>query len=104
MGEKTHTPGRWFAIPCEHSFEICTGPKWRYEERLATIVYWEPKRVHMPDRAEAEANARLIASAPALLEAAFKARHRLLKEGFLPEDPTVTALNAAISAAKGEAQ
>lgn len=34
-----------------------------------------------------------------LVEACFKARHRLLKEGFLPEDPTVRAVNAAIDKA-----
>ena len=36
----------------------------------------------------------------AMLDACFKSRHRLLKEGFLPEDPTVRALNAAIERAQ----
>lgn len=49
------------------------------------------------------ANAALIAAAPDLVEACFKARHRLLKESFLPEDPTVTAINAALTRALGTA-
>lgn len=36
-------------------------------------------------------------------EALEKARHRLLKEGFLPADPTVSACNAALQAIKGDA-
>lgn len=45
--------------------------------------------------------ARACNAFPSMLDALFKARHRLLKEGFEPSDPTVRSVNAAIELAQG---
>lgn len=72
-----HTPGPWFAVPWKNSFGICTNAIGGYDNRIAECVYWTGGFVGQPDRAVADANARLIAAAPDLLSLAQGFRAKL---------------------------
>lgn len=87
-----HTPGPWRINPCfqtmisncedgDDSADICEVSEW-------TPEFWD----------ERDANARLIAAAPELLEALEKAIHaRVIRDG-----DVVDTMRAAIAKAKGE--
>ena len=60
------TPGPWHVVSRETRFDICQASGDRYEDKIAELHYWSrpvPKK-GQPDRATAEANAILMASAP----------------------------------------
>lgn len=104
-----HTPGPWVAemryindIPGNARVEVMAGSK--HEDHMnsavASVCYSHtPCRFYIDDKDEAEANARLIAAAPDLLEAL---------EGFVAEfgDKAVNAnvkkARAAIAKATGD--
>ncbi|MEB5935519.1 hypothetical protein MXL15_25360 [Pseudomonas mosselii] len=62
MSERKHTPGPWTDLPRTECIAICGQDKARLQ--LGFVNSANPDRV-----AEGEANARLIAAAPDLLEA-----------------------------------
>jgi hypothetical protein len=68
-GVAGRTPGPWFATPWTNSIGICTQAQGGYGDRLAECCYWTSGLVGQPDRGAAEANARLMATAPDLLAA-----------------------------------
>jgi hypothetical protein len=83
-GEGGHTPGPWI-----HETEDAWGTVWA-DKPVARVI---------GDSAEAEANARLIASAPDLLEA-LKALDAVLGDTPMPDCATMNRLIAASSRAR----
>lgn len=89
-----HTPGPW-----SHQYsnsDSSGGGQW-YEVSAPT---WFPYNASAQDEETAEANARLMASAPDLLEAL-----EAFVDGVVPEDPNNTLwveARAAIAKAKGQ--
>jgi hypothetical protein len=89
------TPGPWFAAPAAHPIEgtppfwyVNTGPD-SYDPAVAAT--WGPSETH-------EANARLLAAAPELLDAL----HDLLKAtNFDDGEPWIVGAHAAIAKAEG---
>lgn len=68
MTQAAHTPGPWYVTPYKTSIGVTSRPDGGYAHRIAECDYWNPAGNGQPDREAAEANARLIASAPDLLE------------------------------------
>lgn len=97
MGEVKHTAGVW--IP---HFD---GNRWfvRLQEDALQFGYVEICEVNGPEH-EDEANARLIAAAPELLEAAKEAIQELGRIGHQdnPEFPEFQKLCAAVDKAEGD--
>lgn len=100
----THTPGPWTATLIDDEYgihEILMGDAVRTRRK----GHWEPQRqiewehgCDNPDQAaEADANARLIAAAPDLLEACRLALPELESE----RSPTASLLRAVIAKAEG---
>jgi len=97
-----HTPGPWFIYKDEHEFVILQNRPVKNATAIA-IVYSDDK----PD----EANARLIAAAPELLEALKKAREYVAKvngsiAGAIGHENTIVKpdldlIDATISKAEG---
>jgi len=88
-----HTPGPWFAVGAQVEIEddsvpdICTcDPQMMRQSHLD----WHPRTV--------EANARLIAAAPELLEALERVKATGVFLGAIPQE----MVDAAIAKAKGE--
>jgi len=92
-----HTPGPWNKTHVETGWII--GPRQQNRGDYVADVH-EHQSGAMTD-SEAEANARLIAAAPLLLEACIEARaiHMLLPMG---AGHAIRLCDAAIAAAKGE--
>jgi len=84
-----HTPGPWEFLPPEDG---CCGA-------IITKTGW----VCDFDVSPSEANARLIAAAPDLLEALKEADEDFEREGFDPEGPYRAHIRAAIAKATGGA-
>ena len=83
-----HTPGPWKAIECA---------VYRSDNGDKVADTWLAK----PSVGAKKANARLIAAAPDLLEAAREANKALCHHG-LGEDPALMMLQAAIAKAEGK--
>ena len=98
-----HTPGPWDIEKCPEAQAVTDGRDWpwlvtyndgEYEGHLALV-----------QTQNAEANARLIAAAPDLLEALEGIAALLEQLGFVSDASlTVGAARAAIAKAKGEEQ
>lgn len=69
MSAPAWTPGPWFVSPYKHSFGVTTKPDGHHAHRVAECMYWLRPESGQPDRAAAEANARLIGAATKLYEA-----------------------------------
>lgn len=70
MSESKHTPGPW--VSSKFGFQVLTGDSWNTICELRGPAEWEDKRGSYEQEFEGQiqqANARLIASAPDLLEA-----------------------------------
>ena len=97
-----HTPGPWKEgyYTGDIYAELVAGHSW---SRIAAVT-GEASGLITPD--EAEANARLIAAAPDMLEALEQAWHLIHSFGPKPKDSTYTIVadkaRAAIAKAKGE--
>lgn len=108
MGDKMHTPGPWSVFHRHGTIAIDIGAE--ATGTRPNIVDWPGFDANDLDQKTNLANARLIASAPALLEALEQARTYMFDEAerrdFDPPIPTelVADIDAAIAAAKGEAQ
>lgn len=104
MGAK-HTPGPWSVRPTATNFIIDASDGLR-----VTALSWQPLSYRMPHatKAEAEANARLIASAPDLLEALILLEAEMVASGNAGSEDygwpkAIVATRAAIAKATGEA-
>lgn len=106
------TPGPWRVERRRHHFQIMHDQRGKgdgYNNRVAETVQWSNATGPQTGPTEAEANARLIAAAPDLLEAGEGARQALWNAldhlGFECPDahPAIVELNAAIARATGEA-
>ncbi|MBA4086656.1 MAG: hypothetical protein C0491_02490 [Novosphingobium sp.] len=93
-----HTPGPWIIDP-RHYWDKGIGI--RQDADGWHRLYCEVDRDDC-DRDTAEANARLIAAAPALLDVAIQLEESLTADGY--ESVLVRDLRAAISLATGEAK
>lgn len=99
----THTLGPWSASDVRYNrdFRTCLNVMTKDGLRFVAAVSCDPSS----DRQQLEANARLIAAAPDLLEALEEAYAELsadsLRDG--PRCLLLTTIEAAISKAKGEA-
>lgn len=92
-----HTPGPWEAVfndSGDHGthYIVCES---------GVIGYWHGHKSHHTDNfwRISEADARLIAAAPELLEACIKAREWL--DGWASADPYIGVLETAIAKATG---
>lgn len=95
----THTPGPWRVQEVEEFEGFYIVPPDGYgEEGLDLIAEFHPYILSDAERKEVEANARLIASAPALL-AACKAAERVISEHH-PGGIVHEILRAAIAGAE----
>jgi hypothetical protein len=97
--EAKHTPGPWKAVDCRHQFN---GQIRIWKDALPT----EPMIANvLAKNPNAEANARLIAAAPELLEALEKIRNlerRNFREAWDMLQEVDRLAGAAIRKAKGE--
>lgn len=111
MSENTnkHTPGPWRATqekrqPHEDPCDLCCLPHHAYD----AIVVFAPKRdgisLHSIPSEEFAANARLIAAAPALLEALEASQSVLARLLGPPSETSVVNLYAAAMAAEVKAR
>ncbi len=94
-----HTPGPWNYRVSDHGLDVYG------QERHVAGESWYPRVFPegTPEREEKEANARLVAAGPELLDALEIAEETL--EGFYgryDENETMTTIRAAIRKAKGE--
>ena len=101
-----HTPGPWTYRDTDNdAFEISTDGTHYYREGIATV--WSAAATYTDLRNTGEANARLIAAAPDLLEAAQALTDLLLYTAVRPKEAQpetnrrVDALLAAIAKATG---
>lgn len=70
MSTPKHTRGPWTVQEREHSFRVVDCRALKFDNsRLCDVQHWSGA-TRGPDREESRANARLIAAAPELLEAA----------------------------------
>ena len=96
------TPGEWSVLNAQEpigdfSYTI-------HAEGYGCVGFWKGFKSWHADSnwLLKEADAHLISASPKLLDACEKARHRLIKEGFTANDPTVKLLNVAIAKATGK--
>lgn len=69
-----HAPGPWTVQALEHSFRVVDSRALKFNNsRLCDVQYWSGA-TRGPDRAEAHANANLMAAAPDMLAALLIAR------------------------------
>jgi hypothetical protein len=101
MSTQKHTPGPWHYHPLDPVKPESLSLRGPDDEQLAAVYLWDWEPDEMQD--EARANARLIASAPQLLEAleiCYQQLKELTEEGMhLDEAMEVSA--AAIAMATG---
>jgi hypothetical protein len=97
---QTHTPGPWKVLPMRHlhTFKVSTDQGASVQ---AVIAAMDTKSV-MVNEAAQEANARLIAAAPELLEALELAHKALSEESRYAQSTTANKIRAAIRKATGE--
>lgn len=101
-----HTPGPWRYDFDGDDFPIVGRPTWECT-RYGVKGEWSIALVHclgeesQEDGNEAEANARLIAAAPELLEALKLAHDYLCGDGW-EDDERLKPINEALSKAEGE--
>lgn len=106
MSQLKHTPGPWQAFG--QRVVAVEMPRIEYGERMQYsrgYCVTQTKLYTDPDRETAEANARLIAAAPELLEACHKCEQLMLNRGdpFRGDDwQLMQDIRAAIAKAKGE--
>lgn len=112
MSGVKHTPGPWAVEdPMDHCLTIVANPEAPvYDWKLIATCDWPAEGDHDITSAEMKANARLIAAAPDLLEAAQNAVEEwgmragdddaLLPSAEQPE--SIAALMRAIARARGE--
>ena len=106
-----HTVAPW-KVNCDDGSSIAiignAGNNARGQQHIASVVYDADEQKaylpHTPDHETAQANARLIASAPNLLEAALCAVAALTQNATFPADIAlaVSALRAAIAKTEKE--
>ena len=97
MSEKQkHTPGPWSVTWCNDGWCVEARPCGICE----THIYGDAGSPSMPER---EANARLIAAAPELLEAAKQALQVFVDQGWDDDLSAAKSLKAAIAKAEGKA-
>jgi len=92
-----HTPGPWVVGGKDNITVYTSGHRGTYHHRTADCPYWSDRDLG-PTKAQAQANARLIAASPDLL-AALQAI--ILESDKLPEDQFRMAA-AAIAKATGQ--
>ena len=96
-----HTPGPWTVQTLWHSFRVVDSRAMTFSNsRLCDVQHWSTSN-RGPSREEAEANARLIAAAPDLLDA-LKDLERVSGSAMLIDDPARANARAAIAKALGE--
>jgi hypothetical protein len=101
-----HTAGEWSldVVPSGGAFGAAAGRAYGVSAKSASgyrtpVVVW--RGIARPASAEGQANARLIAAAPELLEA-LKSLLDAVEDANNEEDDVIVAANAAISRATGE--
>lgn len=93
----SHTPGPWKLVPAKNpSYNLVCAEGWH---KLARVVV--RMMGHGSDSTEGVANARLIAAAPELLEAAENALHYMRLHKYA-DQAWADDLDAAIKKARGE--
>lgn len=97
MAESKHTPGPWSFVKCDGGFRSFDADDWTViaQNKIVPALVWGGVAFE-----EGEANARLIAAAPELLEALIAVRSVLDRN----MSPNACAMaDAAISKATGSA-
>ncbi len=109
MNEPKYTPGPWAVLPeeCDKPYIRVRGTRLGGRYKIANVL--TPVYEGAPDREanETRANARLIAAAPDLLEAAAAVVARWDTPSWKDAAPTgevIARLRAAIAKARGEQQ
>jgi hypothetical protein len=106
-----HTPGPWRVEVRPTNVKVLHEARGKgdgYNNRVAECHHWSPATGPQTSPMEAEANARLIASAPDLLEALEDLKHRAWnvyqasEVGDMDFENAVGKANAAISKAAGQ--
>ena len=96
--KQTHTPGPWYVV----ASGICASPT---PQSGALYIAWHNVSSSYRDSGEQAANARLIAAAPALLEALKSLMGRFERTGEAwMGDPAMQQARAAIAQAEGRAK
>ena len=102
MTQTAHTPGPWKFIDATQVAAMQYAPKCviRAGTKQLAAFSWNDKSPHFPTKYEAQANARLIAAAPDMLEALIEAKSELRDYG--PDHPSMRQIDTAIARATGE--
>lgn len=102
---KQHTEGPWSVVNTPGEAIEVLGPSGGMSHEICTILTHDPESGTPWPRIEGDdlANAVLIASAPAMLDALHMVGRFLAAQGVDPRTPAYVALNAAIAQAEGGA-